>query len=93
MRDLDRGNSDLTHPLHATQRLGIGGEQPGDAAEFGEQSLGQRLGILTRNRRRQQIFDQLVIEQRLAALLEQPLAQPCAVAAMILIGRVHRDRD
>ena len=48
---------------------------------FGEQRAGERLGVAPGDRERQQIFDELMIEQRLRTLLDQPLEQARAMAA------------
>lgn len=58
------------------ERRRIRGQHPANAPEFAHQRLGERLGVGTGNRDGEEIFDQLVIEQRLSATLEQPLAQP-----------------
>ena len=73
-------------PLTRASASAIGGQHAADPAEFAQQRLGERLGVAARDREREQIFDQLVIEQRLAAALEQPLAQPGAVARGV-VGR------
>ncbi len=83
MDGLQGGDAGLAHALHPRQRFGIGSQEAGDAAEFVEQRLGERLGILPRDRQREQIFDQLVIEQRVRPALEQATAQARAVAAIV----------
>ena len=47
--------------------------------KLGDQRLGQRLGVAARDGEGEQIFDQLMVEQRLGAAVEQALAQAGAV--------------
>lgn len=84
MRDLDRRGRDFAHALHPAERLGIRGEHPADPTEFAHQRLGERLGIPAGNGDREQVFDQFVIEQRVAAAFEQAFAQPAAMAFQIV---------
>src|SRR3546814_2213253 len=58
-------------------------------AEFGEQPLGERLGVAPRHREHQQIFDQFMVEQRIAAARDQALAQAAAMACMVGRGNAH----
>ena len=58
-------------------------EQRAEAAEFAQQLLGQRLGVAARDGEREQIFDQLVIVQRVRPALEQALAQAGAMPAAV----------
>ena len=48
--------------------------------KLADQRLGHRLGVAAWNGQGEQIFDQLMVEQRLAAALEQALAEPGAMA-------------
>ncbi len=52
----------------------------------------QRLGVAPGNRQRQKIFHQFMVEQSVAALFDQALAQSCAVSGMIGEGRAHRSK-
>ena len=57
-----------------------------DAAEPRDQRLGLRLGVAARDCERQQIFDQFMIKQRLAAAIEQALAKAGTVAGGVAGG-------
>jgi len=57
--------------------------QCADAPEIGEQLLGERLGHAPRDREAEQIFDQLMIEQRVAAAGNQPSAMPRPVPGAV----------
>jgi hypothetical protein len=48
-----------------------------------DQLLGERLGVAAGEGEGEQIFDQLVVEQRVRPAFEQALPQPCAVAAAV----------
>jgi hypothetical protein len=52
-----------------------------DAAKLADQSLGDRLGVNPLDRQGEQILDQLMIEQSLAAALEQASAEAGAMAS------------
>ena len=55
-----------------------------------DQLLGERLGVAAGDGQREQIFDQLMIEQGVRPALEQALAQPGAVPAAVF-GSVGHD--
>jgi hypothetical protein len=77
--DLQRGDHNFGQPF-ALERLRIGGKQGAHTAKLGDQGLRLRLRIATRNGQREEIFDQLMIEQSLRPSLEQALAKAGAVA-------------
>ncbi|GAB7553220.1 hypothetical protein NRB_27260 [Novosphingobium sp. 11B] len=52
-----------------------------------DQAARERLHVAARNGLHQQEFNDLMIRQSLRPAIEQPLAQPCAVAARI-IGKI-----
>ena len=85
--DLERGDCAFAQ-AGAGKRLGVGRQQRPDPAELGDQLLRLRLGVAPRDGQREQIFDQLMIEQRLGAAFEQALAQPRAVARCAVGFRV-----
>lgn len=91
LRHLQRRHRALAQ-LRLSQGCGVGTQQRAQAAELGDQAPCQRLGIPPRNGEGEQIFDQLMIEQRLRPAGDQPLAQPRTVAAGIMrgIGIGHR---
>jgi hypothetical protein len=76
-------------PIDAGEGGGVRPEQPADPAELGQQLARQRLGVAAWNGERQQIFDQLMIKERLRPALEQPFAQAGAVARRVFPDRVH----
>ena len=97
VRDADRRDAGLAHAGQARQRGGIGGEHAGQPAELAQQCLGERLGILPRDRQREQIFEQFVVEQPLG-IGQQPRAQPGAVPlriqrARLVVGHERRGRS
>jgi hypothetical protein len=55
--DLDRRRRTLADLADADDRLGIGGEQTGEAAEIVDQFPGERLGVPARQRESKQIFN------------------------------------
>ena len=55
-------------------------EQRADAAMTGDQCLGLRLGVAAGDGEGKEILDQLMVEQRLRAAVEQALAKPRPVA-------------
>ena len=69
----------LADAFDALERLGIGIEHACKAAELGKQRLGERLGIAARDRREQQVFEHLVIGERLRSPGQQPVAKARAV--------------
>lgn len=81
--DHQRADRSVAEAGGALDRFGRRGEQRSVTAEFGEQFFRQRLGVAAGDGEGEEIFDQLVIEQRLVTALEQPLAQPRAVAGAV----------
>src|SRR5204863_3780949 len=80
--------AELADPL---ERMRIGGEQPAEAAELGDQPLGDRLGVHPLDRQAEQIFDDLMVEQSIRSAHEQALAEACAVSRAVDRGVVgHR---
>jgi hypothetical protein len=73
-RDLQCAD-DAVAQAFAAKGVGIRGEQIADPAKSGNQPPGLGLRIATGNRQREQIFDQLMIEERPAAAFEQALAK------------------
>ena len=61
----------------AAQRVGARRQQRPDPAEIVDQPLGQRLGVDARDGQREQIFDQLIIVEAVAA---RRRAGACAAA-------------
>ena len=65
----------------AAKSVGACRQQWADPAEFRDQLLRLGLGVAARDRESEKIFDQLVVEERLAAAFEKPLAEPRSVAS------------
>ena len=86
LHDLDRRDAGVAHARHAGDRLPVGRHQAANAAKFAQQQFGQRLGVAARDGERQQIFDQFMIQQRLAARISQFLPQPGAVSGPVMRG-------
>jgi len=63
----------------ALQGLGIGSEQRTDAAKLRNQLLRLRFRVAARNSQREQIFDQLMVEQSLWPAFEKAAPQAGAV--------------
>ncbi len=84
MHDLDSGDAGVAHAGDARDRLPIGGHQAADAAKFTQQRLRERLGIAAGNGKGQQIFDKLMIVQRIAAALRQLLPKPGAMPHAVM---------
>ena len=76
--DLERTDDAVAKSL-APERVGVGRQQRADPAEVGNQLLRQWLGISPRDGEREEIFNQLMVEQRLPAPVEQALAEAGAV--------------
>jgi hypothetical protein len=87
---VDRRRRRLAHARHPHQCVRLGRQQRPDAAELPQQRFRQRLGITAGNGEREQIFDQLMIQQRVRPLFDQPAAQAGAVAGGIGGGRSLR---
>ena len=75
LHDLDRGCRAVTHAGLPTDALCIGSQQCGQPTIGFQQLLCERLGIAARDGEGKQIFDQLMVQQGLTALFEQPLPQ------------------
>ena len=80
LSDLERADDSIAE-ARAPQRVGICGQQRADTAELGDQALGERFGVAAGKSEGEQIFDELLVEQRLGAALEQSLPQPRSMAA------------
>ena len=78
------GGRDFAHALHPAERLGIRGQHATDPAELAHQRLGECLGVAARNGDREQVFDEFVVEQRVAAALEHAFAKATAMAFEIV---------
>jgi len=74
-----------TDPLDRLQFLEGGAEHGGQAAETGQEVLGERLDLAARQAAGQNQFEKLVVRQRLEAD-RGPLAQPLAMADLVRLG-------
>ncbi len=59
------------------------GDDVGEASEFLDQRLGQRLGVALGNRHEEQEFKQLVIGKRVGAAGDKALPQPLTMAVIM----------
>lgn len=82
----DRCNAGFAHVGKTGQGFGVSLHQRAESAEFPQQRLGNRFGVNTRPSEREQIFEDFMIAQRVAACSQQPCAQPCAVPRVIAAG-------
>lgn len=87
LRDLQGRDAGVAHSGKAGERVPVGAEHAADSPEIVEQRLGKRFGVAARYRKRQQIFDQLMIEQRLGAALGQAPTQTRPVPGAMM-GRL-----
>ena len=76
----------LAHARMARQRRRVGIEHASQRAKPLDQRACDRLGVAAGDGGHQQIFDDLVIGQRVLPAVEQPFAQPCAVARWVMAG-------
>jgi hypothetical protein len=86
MHRLHQHGGILAKALDALEVLEAGGHDARDAAEAGEQLLGQRLDVLAGNRGKKHELEQLVILEGAGAGFHEALAQPVAVAVMVRRG-------
>lgn len=87
LRDLQRADDSVGQPF-AAQRFGVRAKQRTDAAEPGDKASGLLLRVAPRDGKGKEVFDQLMIEQRLAATFEQALAEPGAMPAIAGVAAV-----
>ena len=85
--DPERGGAGLAHAGVPGQRCGIGVQHSGKGAEPAQQRLGQRLHVLARDGQHQQVFDQLVVSQRVGPAAQHPRTQTGAVARSVVRRR------
>lgn len=74
MRNLDCTDGTLGKP-GSRKRFGIGRKDTAQATELGNEAFGERLRVATGKGQTEQIFDQLVIMQRIWTTFDQPFAQ------------------
>lgn len=89
--DLQRGDRAVADP-GASDRLGIGGEQPAQPTKLVQQAFRDRFGIAARDGECEQIFDDLMVVQRIGADAEQPIPQPRPVPAAVALAIRHGHR-
>jgi NADPH:quinone reductase-like Zn-dependent oxidoreductase len=73
----------VAHARRVHERLLVGAQYRGEAAEALDQRFGKGLGIGARQSVIEQEFEELVIRQRLGARFEEALAQPLAVTVIM----------
>jgi hypothetical protein len=89
VNDLQGCRRGLANAGNAGQFLGFCRQHAGEAAEPGDQRLGDRFDIAPRNCAEQQELDHLVIGQRLGTLFEQPLTQAVAMFVIVRLFPAH----
>ena len=90
--ELERVDHRIARAVDLLQRLLLRAEHAADGAEAIHQTLGQRLGVASGYRAKQQELEQLVLGQAVRARLVEALAQPLAVAVIVGLLR-HRQES